>query len=141
VPEVYRPRPVVAIFNSADDVIEMLARALEDHGFQTVLGRIAEIQSGVLDLVAFLDEHDPDVVLFDLPRAHEAHLNFLRLLGTTDGLKRRGWILATTNDEALKIVFPPVDVQLSIIGKPELFELVVQAVRQALENTVVRRVP
>jgi hypothetical protein len=40
---VNRPTPIVAIFNSAVDVIDPLARALEDHGFQTVFGRIAEM--------------------------------------------------------------------------------------------------
>lgn len=54
-------QPLVAIFDSADDVVEMLTRLLEEHGFQTVIGRIEEIQSGVLDLVAFLEEHDPQV--------------------------------------------------------------------------------
>jgi hypothetical protein len=40
-------QPVVAIFDSTDETIEMLARLLEEHGCQTVIGRIEEIQSGV----------------------------------------------------------------------------------------------
>ena len=47
-------RPVVAVFNSADDVIEMLRVALEDSGFAVVSAKLSEIQSGVMDLVAFV---------------------------------------------------------------------------------------
>jgi len=136
----HRTKPLVAIFDSADDVIEMLGQVLEDHGFQTVVGRIAEIQSGVLDLVAFLDEHNPQVILFDLPRPYEQDLNFLRLLTTTDGLKRRGCVLMTTHEEALKVVFRSAVGQPSIIGKPYVPE-VVQMVQTALEGCATRRDP
>jgi CheY-like chemotaxis protein len=135
-----RTKPLVAVFDSADDVIEMLGQVLDDHGFQTVVGRIAEIQNGVLDLVAFLDEHDPQVILFDLPRPYEQDLNFLRLLTTTDGLKHRGCVLMTTHEQALKVVFHSADGQPSIIGKPYVPE-VVHLVRTAFEGCAIRRDP
>ena len=46
-------RPLIAIFNSRDEVIEGLRSALEAEGFVTVTAHLAEIQSGTLDLVAF----------------------------------------------------------------------------------------
>jgi DNA-binding NarL/FixJ family response regulator len=135
VPHSFSVQPLVAIFDSTDEVIEMLARLLEEHGFQTVVGRIDEIQSGVLDLVAFLEEHDPHVILFDLPRPYERHLNFLRLLSTTDSLKRCGWVLMTTHEEALKVACRWVDGQPSILGKPYVPAAVLQAVRTAFESS------
>jgi CheY-like chemotaxis protein len=134
-------QPLVAIFDSTDEVIEVLARLLEEHGFQTVMGRIDEIQSGVLDLVAFLEEHDPHVILFNLPRPYERHLNFLRLLSTTDSLKRCGCVLMTTHEEALKVAFRRVDEQPSILGKPYVPTAVLQAVRMAFESSGLRRKP
>ncbi len=122
------------------DVVETLARLLEEHGFQTVIGRIEEIQSGILDLVAFLEEHDPQVILFDLPRPYEQHLNFLRLLTTTDSLKRRGWVLMTTHEEVLRVAFRSVDGQASIVGKPYVPTAVLQAVQTAFEGRVLGRV-
>jgi DNA-binding NarL/FixJ family response regulator len=136
-----RAQPLVAIFDSTDEVIEMLARLLEEHGCQTVIGRIEEIQSGVLDLVAFLEEHDPHVILFDLPRPYERHLNFLRLLSTTDSLKRRGWVLMTTHEEALKVAFGSVDGPPSILGKPYVPTAVLQAVHAAFERSALGRNP
>jgi CheY-like chemotaxis protein len=134
-------QPLVAIFDSMDETIEMLARLLEEHGFQTVIGRIEEIQSGVLDLVAFLEEHDPHVILFDLPRPYEQHLNFIRLLATTDSLKRRGWVLMTTHEAALRVAVGAVGGVPSILGKPYVPTEVLQAVQTALESCALGRNP
>jgi CheY-like chemotaxis protein len=134
-------QPLVAIFDSTDETIEIVVRLLEEHGFQTVIGRIEEIQSGVLDLVSFLEEHDPHVILFDLPRPYERHLNFLRLLVTTDSLKRRGWVLMTTHEAALKVALGAVDGLPSILGKPHVPTEVLEAVQTALERSAVGRHP
>ena len=69
-----RTSPLVAIFNSRDEVIEAIRSALENDGFETVTARLAEIQNGTLDLVAFIKVHAPDVIVYDLPRPYEAHL-------------------------------------------------------------------
>jgi CheY-like chemotaxis protein len=79
--------PLVAIFNSRDEVIETVRSALENEGFSTVTARLAEIQSGTLDLVAFVEAHDPHVIVYDIPRPYENHWNFLRLLKETSSLK------------------------------------------------------
>ncbi len=93
-------RPLIAIFNSRDDVIGAVRSALEDEGFATVTAHLAEIQNGTLDLVAFADEHDPDVIVYDLPRPYESHWNFLRLMKETNSLKDRAWVVTTTDKQA-----------------------------------------
>ena len=49
-------------------------------GFAVVSAKLSEIQSGVMDLVAFVSEHRPVAIVYDLPRPYEANWNFLRLL-------------------------------------------------------------
>src|SRR5207245_3661358 len=70
-----RTSPLVAIFNSRDEVIEAIRSALENDGSATVTARLAEIQNGTLDLVAFIKVHAPDVIVYDLPRPYESHWN------------------------------------------------------------------
>jgi hypothetical protein len=53
------PPPVVAIFNSTDEILDMVRLAFEAHGFVTATARLADIQSGALDLIAFVKEHMP----------------------------------------------------------------------------------
>src|SRR2546427_10084396 len=96
-----RTSPLVAIFNSRDEVIEAIRSALENDGFETVTARLAEIQNGTVDLGAFIKVHDPDVIVYDLPRPYENHWNFLRLMKETTPLKDRMRLLSTTAKEGL----------------------------------------
>jgi len=124
-------RPVVAVFNSADDVIEMLRLALEGSDFAVVSAKLSEIQSGVMDLVAFVREHRPVAIVYDLPRPYEANWNFLRLLRETESLSKLGWVLTTLDKAALEAAVGPAPVVQIVLGKPYLDD-VVAAVRQSL---------
>src|SRR5256886_9405962 len=95
-------RSLVAIFNSRTEFIDALREALDREGLPTATALLAEIQDGTLDLVAFLETHDPRVIVYDLPRPFERDWNFLRLLKLqTDVVKKRTWILTTTDKKAL----------------------------------------
>src|SRR2546428_396620 len=96
-----RTAPLVAIFNSRDEVIEAIRSTLENDGFATVTARLADIQNGTLDLAAFIKVHGPEVIVYDLPRPYESHWNFLRLMKETTSLKDRTWVLTTTDKQAL----------------------------------------
>jgi DNA-binding NarL/FixJ family response regulator len=124
----------VAIFNSHADFIHALREALEGEGLTTVTALLAEIQDGTLDLVAFLDTHNPQVIVYDLPRPFERHWNFLRLLKQTHGLRKRAWILTTTDKKALDAAVGASGVIEVIFGEPYGVREVVEAVRHALSN-------
>jgi DNA-binding NarL/FixJ family response regulator len=125
-------RPLIAIFNSRDEVIAAVRAALEDEGFATVSAHLAEIQSGTLDLVAFAAVHDPDVIVYDLPRPYESHWNFLRLMKETNSLKDRAWVVTTTDKQALLAAVGAASVVEIIVGQPFGASDVVDAVHVAL---------
>jgi CheY-like chemotaxis protein len=127
-------RPVVAVFNSADDVIEVLRVALEGAGFVVVSAKLSEIQSGFMDLVAFVHENRPLAIVYDIPRPYEANWNFLRLLRETESLSRLGWVLTTLHKEALEAAVGPTNVVEIVLGKPYSLDDVVGAVRQVLSS-------
>src|SRR5256712_10048434 len=97
------------------------------------------IQDGTLDLVAFLEEHDPRVIVYDLPRPFERHWNFLRLLRQTDALRNRTWILTTTDKKALDPAVGASDVIEIAFGAPYDLGAVVKAVHHALADGRPRR--
>jgi hypothetical protein len=90
-------RTPVAIFNSRAEFVDALREALDREGLETATALLAEIQDGTLDLIAFLEVHNPSVIVYDLPRPFERHWNFLRLLKQTDAQRKRTWILTTTD--------------------------------------------
>jgi CheY-like chemotaxis protein len=127
-----QPQPLVAILNSMDDIIDTLSLAFEQAGFRTVGAKLSEIQSGVLDLVAFVQEHEPDAIVYDIPRPYEANWNFLRLMRDTSSLGDLGWVVTTTNRTALVAALGPVNVIEIVLGKPYTVDEVVAAVRLSL---------
>lgn len=127
-------RPLVAILDSRMEFLGALREALVADGHGVVAARLAEIQDGTLDLVAFIDQHDPALIVYDLPRPVERHWNFLRLLRETDSLKSRRWILTTTDKNALDAAVGSSAVIDTIFGQPYVVADVVAAVRAALDG-------
>ena len=127
-------RSLVAIFNSRAEFIDALREALDREGLPTATALLAEIQDGTLDLVAFLEAHDPKVIVYDLPRPFEKHWNFLRLLKQTHGLRKKTWILTTTDKKALDAAVGASGVIEIVFGEPYGVGEVVEAVRRALKD-------
>ena len=127
-------RTPVAIFNSSTEFIGALRVALDREGLLTAAALLAEIQDGTLDLVAFLETHDPLVIVYDLPRPFERHWNFLRLLKKTDGPKKRTWILTTTDKKALDAALGASGVIEIVFGEPYSISEVVEAIHHALSD-------
>jgi DNA-binding NarL/FixJ family response regulator len=126
--------PVVAILNSHRDFIGGLRDALDGEGVPTVAALLSEIQDGTLDLVAFLEAHDPRVIVYDLPRPFERHWNFLRLLRQADAVRKRTWILTTTDKRALDAAVGASGVIEIVFGEPYSIGEVVDAVQHALSD-------
>ena len=126
--------PVVAIFNSMDEILDMTRLAFEAQGFVTATARLADIQSGSLDLIAFVKEHKPVALVYDIPRPYEANCNVLRLLRETDSLQHLVWVITTTNKEALERAAPKTNAIEIVLGNPYTVDEVIDAVRQGLRT-------
>ena len=124
-------RPIIAVFNSSDDTVEMLRTALEADGLHTVSGHIGELKKGELDFVAFVEHHRPAVIVYDISLPYDTNWNFLKLVRSSLPAQSCRFILTTTNKPALDKVVGETEA-LEIIGKPYDLDRVVAAVRAAL---------
>jgi DNA-binding NarL/FixJ family response regulator len=123
---------MVALLNSSEDVIARLREALDEGGFRTVAAHVADVQMGVLDLIAWMSETPADVILVDLPRPDGRALNFLRLLQHVDVLQRCGWILTTTHKDALETMLTAADGHPVVVGQPDIAGQVADAARRVM---------
>jgi CheY-like chemotaxis protein len=121
----------VAIVNSSDDTVEMLRYTFEQAGFATVAAHVPDIKRGRLDLIAFVEQHDPAVLVYDVTIPYAENWNFLRLVRDAEALRGRPIVVTTTNKRALEEIAGPTDA-IEIVGKPYEPQQIVEAVRKAL---------
>lgn len=124
-------KPIIAVFNSSEDTVEMLRTALEGDGLHTVSGHIGELKKGELDFVAFIEHHRPAVIVYDISLPYDTNWNFLKLVRSSQPAQGCRFILTTTNKPALDKLVGENEA-LEIIGKPYDLERVITAVRGAL---------
>lgn len=123
---------VIAVVNSSEDTVEMLRSCLEQHGFSAVVtAHIHDFKTGQSDFPAFIEQHDPGVIVYDISLPYEKNWTFLRLLLDTETMRGRKVVLTTTNKQRLEELVGPTGA-LEIVGKPYDLELIIGAVRKAV---------
>ena len=125
----------VAVFNGRQEFIDKVSVGLQEVGYVTCSAHLKTIQSGALDLVAFIRLHKPELVVYDLPRPYESHWNFLRLLQETASLKNAIWVLTTTDKKAVEAAAGASDIIEVIFGEPYGVGDVIAAVQKKLPAT------
>ena len=126
-----RRPPVVAIFNSNDDLVELMRNLLEHAGFVTVTGHIDDIRRGELDLVNFVKQHEPNVIVYDLVPPYDRSWNYLYLLRDSAPLRGRPFVLTSVNAVRAREVVGSAEMVYEIVGKPLDLDEVITAVKEA----------
>jgi DNA-binding response OmpR family regulator len=123
---------LVAILNGTAEILETLEECLRSEGFTTVTAITTQFKKGKEDFLEFIKNHNPAVILYDVPPPYDENLTFLRLLKDTHSMDERCVILMTTNKVALKNVTGVTDA-IEIIGKPFDLDILIKAVREKLK--------
>jgi DNA-binding NtrC family response regulator len=126
-----RDTPTVAIIDSSEDIVNMLREFFEHEGFRTATAHVALLKRGEQDLLKFLAEHDPAVVVYDIAPPYAPNWTFFRLVQNLKAMEGRHVVLTTTNRHALEAVAGEIEVY-ELIDKPYDLDTILQAVRQGL---------
>ena len=127
------PPLAVAVLNSSDDMIELLRVVLEGEGYFVASAHVDDVVRGRIDLVAFLKQHRPSVILYDVTPPYERHWMALQHLRQHELLRDLPFVLTTTNvprlREAIRSVNEPL---VELVGRPFELDEIVQSVARAL---------
>jgi len=126
------PPPVVAILNSNDDTVEMLAMMLEAEGMVAVTAHVSDLRRGKFDFGGFLSEHDPKVIIYDVPPPYDRSWLFFEHLRNLPSMKGRKFVVTSTNPERVQQVAKPDQPIYEIIGKPYDLRMIIDEVRKQL---------
>jgi DNA-binding response OmpR family regulator len=128
------PEPnVVAIINSNEDVVEAIRLILGDAGFVTIGAHLVDFKKGRRDLVAFLLEHDPRVIVLDIAPPYEENWNFFQLMKNSQAARGRQFVLTTTNKKILEDLVGKTST-IELVGKPFDLDEIVKAVQKMMKT-------
>ena len=121
---------VVAIFNTSEDTIDMLRMVFENAGFVVVTAFTNQLRDGKVDLEAFMRQHQPRVIVYDIAVPYEQNWRLYEHMRDTPACAGASFVLTTTNVKHVRQLVG--DEQLhEIIGKPYDLDEILGAVRQA----------
>ena len=124
--------PVVAILNTNDDTVEMLRMLVESEGMVGVSLHVSAIRRGGVDFGAFLEEHEPQVIILDLPPPYDRSWLMYQHLRSLPSANHRTFVLTSTNPARVREIAKSDEPILEVIGKPYDLGLIVSAVKSAI---------
>ena len=125
---------VVAVINTSPDTVELLSHALEHAGFLVVSGFTYDIRSGKLDFTAFLRQHQPRVIVYDVAPPYDRNYRLLEHVRGLEGASARPFVLTSTNAAHVAQLSGHNERVFEVIEKPIDLNLIVDAVRQAAKS-------
>jgi CheY-like chemotaxis protein len=128
-------KKIVAIFNTNPEVLDLVREALQQAGFATVIAHIDDLKRGRIDMIQFVEEHKPDVIVYDVAPPYDTNWTFLRLMRNSKVMQGRGFVVTTTNKRALDELIGPSDV-VELLCKPYDLQQIVDSVSAAFDKQV-----
>ncbi len=126
---------MVLVIDSSEELVTMLSQALQQAGFLASLCSRTQIRTGAVDLDAFVRQHRPTVITYDLAPPYEADYALLRHIRTFPAVASCRFVLTSPNVFQLRGLLASEDEArvLEIIGKPHDIGEYVGAVLQAAQ--------
>ena len=123
---------VIALINSAPDTVEMLRYAFHHAGFVVVSTFTHLVRTGEVDIEAFIQQHQPQAIVYDIAPPYATNWNLFRHLSQLPALKDRPCVITSTNPARLRELAQTEDHAISeIVETPYLLDQLIGAVRKA----------
>ncbi len=125
--------PLLAIINTTPDVVDVLTLGAADAGYRTVVGWVPDFREGRQDLAAFLAEHEPAAVLWEIALPYDANWHYVQRVREQGIMRDCPLVLTTTNKRALEALVGPTET-IELVGRPFDLDELFAAVARVLQG-------
>jgi DNA-binding NtrC family response regulator len=125
------PPVVAAIFNTSPDIVDVMRRAFEPAGVVTVTAFTHQIRDGIIDADAFLKQHDPKVVVYDIAPPYEENWRLFKHISSMPAMEGRQVVLTSVNAKHVEELAGNHEKVYEVVGKPLDIDRIVRAVKEA----------
>ena len=122
---------VVGVFNTSEDIVDLLRVVLEQAGYVAVTALTHRLRDGQTDLEALMRQHRPQIIVYDIGPPYEQNWRLFQHIRASPACRGVRFVLTTTNLAQVRTVAGPEQCLYEIVGKPFDLEEVVGAVRRA----------
>jgi len=129
---------VAAVINTSADIVELVRRALEPAGIVAITLLTYQIRDGEVDLEAFLKQHNPRVIVYDIAPPYDANWQLFRHIRSLSVRRDRKVIITSVNRRQVENLAGTDETIYEIVGKAYDLDLLVQAVKEAARSRPTR---
>ena len=126
---------VIAVINSTPDIVEMLRVAFEHAGFVVVSTFTYLIRAGEVDVEAFIRQHEPQVIVYDIAPPYASNWNLFRHLRQLPALRGRRFVITSTNPRRLRELAEVEQEVFEIVEIPYVIDQLVEMVAKAAQES------
>jgi DNA-binding NarL/FixJ family response regulator len=121
----------VAVINTTPDVVEMLRVVFETAGFVVVSAYTHDIRDGRIDFEAFMRQHRPRVIVYDLAPPYERNFKLFQHVRAMPAVAEAHFVLTSTNPSNVHGMVRRDERVYEVVDRAEDLMAIVQAVKEA----------
>ena len=128
----------IAVINTSPDTVELLRRVLQRAGYVVVSGYTFDIREGRLDITAFVEQHRPKVIVYDIAPPYEENWRLFNHVRTLDVMRDTRFVITSVNSAHVTGFLGRDEHVYEVVERQSDLDRIVAAVKEATRARATR---
>jgi DNA-binding NtrC family response regulator len=125
--------PVVAIFNTSPDTVELLRIVLENAGFVVISAYTHDLREAKVDIEGIVRQYAPQLIIYDIAPPYDKNWRQFLITAAMPALRNINFLITTTNARHVQAIAGADQTIYEIVGKPYDLDILVGAVKDVVK--------